>query len=183
MLTAGAQLRAPMALIPVDRLNQNAVPDAWKDGKTTALALSIALAAQNNDRPVPWSIMRQAIDAGITSRWLELAPGSGPWPCDMTGASALTLRQPSTSIGAAEQPPGGYVPQPQGVYHASAVLEASALQDLVEVLPDIIKTAAGIPLRLHLSVTLGDGQEVGSQIVASINRILGDVSSELRLRA
>jgi hypothetical protein len=44
---------------------------------------------------------------------------------------------------------------------ATATLEPSALQDLVEVLPDLLKIAAGVPLQLRLAVTLGDGQEIG----------------------
>ena len=181
VLTAGAQLRAPMGPIPVDQLSQNAVPDAWKDGETTALALSIALAAQNNDRPVPWTIMRQAIEAGITSRWLTLSAESGPWPCDVAGAAGLILKQPAAG-GAAEPTPREYIPRPKGVYTCSAALEASALQDLIDVLPDVIKTAAGVPLQFHLSITLGNGQEVGSEIVASINKFLENVGSALQLK-
>ena len=54
VLTAGAQLRAPMFPLTVHQLAQDALPDAWKDGQTTALALSIALARQSG-HPIPWS--------------------------------------------------------------------------------------------------------------------------------
>ena len=178
VLTPGAQLRSPMLPIPVDRLSQNALPDAWKDGGTTALALSIALAAQNSNLSVPWSILRQAIDAAIAARWLELAPGSARWPCDIAGAAAVTLTQPAPG-GAGEPLPGE--PPPAGVFRATATLEASAFQDLVEVLPDLIKIAAGVPLKFSLSVTLGDGQDVPLAAVNSVNRLLGEVSAELRL--
>lgn len=181
VLTAGAQLWAPMTPIPVDRLSQNALPEAWKDGETTALALSIALATQNKGRPIPWMIMRQAIEAGIASRWLALSPESGPWPCDVAGAAGIILKQPAAG-GAAEPTPREYTPQPKGVYTCSAALEPSALQDLIDVLPDVIKTAAGIPLQFHLSVTLGNGQEVGSEVIASINQLLKNVSTDLQIR-
>jgi uncharacterized protein len=105
VLTASAQLRSPMLSFTVHQLAQGALPDAWKEGQTTPLALSIALASQNG-RPIPWSVMRRAIDDAIASRWLELAPGSGTWPCDFAGAAAVTLKQPAVG-GAAEPPPGG----------------------------------------------------------------------------
>jgi hypothetical protein len=178
VLTPGAQLRSPMLPIPVDRLSQNALPDAWKNGETTALALSIALAAENNNLSVPWSILRQAIDAAVAARWLELAPGSGSWPCDIAGAAAVILRQPAPG-GAGEPLPGE--PPPSGVYRATATLEASAFQDLVDVLSDLLKIAAGVPLQFRLSVTLGDGQEVPPGTVDSVNQLLGGVSGELRL--
>ena len=56
------------------------------------------------------------------------------------------------------------------------------MQDLIEVLPDIIKAAAGVPLQFKLSVTLGDGQELDSATVESINTLLERVSSSLRLK-
>jgi hypothetical protein len=126
--------------------------------------------------------MRRAIDDAITSRWLELAPESGAWPCDMAGASAVALKHPA-AIGAGEPQPGGYASKPKGVYTCSAALEPSALQDLVDILPAIIKAAAGEQLRFQLHVSLGDGQPVGSETVASINKLLKEVSSDLCLRA
>lgn len=35
-----------------------------------------------NCHPVPWTVLRRAIDDAIRSRWLETAPGSGFRPCD-----------------------------------------------------------------------------------------------------
>jgi hypothetical protein len=63
----------------------------------------------------------------------------------------------------------------------SAALDASAFQDLVEVLPDLLKISAGIPLQFHLSVTLGDGQEVSPETVGSVNQLLEQVNTDLRL--
>jgi len=73
------------------------------------------------------------------------------------------------------------VTKPKGAYTSSAALKASALQDLVDVLPDIIKVAAGVPLQFQLCVTLGDGQEIASETVAAINKLLEEVSSDLLL--
>jgi hypothetical protein len=79
------------------------------------------------------------------------------------------------------QPSGEYVPRQRGVFHASAAVEPSAFQDLVEVLPDLIKLAAGIPLQFRLCVTLGDGQQVGNETIVAVNKLLGEVSADLRL--
>ena len=76
VLTASATLRAPMAPLEVQRLMPDAVPDAWTTGEATVLALSVALAGQEGC-PIPWAVLRRAIDDAITSRWLEVAPGSG----------------------------------------------------------------------------------------------------------
>ena len=175
-----------MPPIPFDRLTPEAVPDAWKDGQTTALALSIALAGQEG-HPIPWAVTRRAIEDAIRSRWMELAPESGSWPCEMASASAVTLRQPAPApdgdrAGIMDQwISHGYLSQPKGVYTSSSELRPSALQDLVDVLLEIVKAAAGIPLQFHLSVTLGDGREIGPDTVESINRLLEEVDSDIRL--
>ena len=114
ILTATAAMRAPMAPLPVQRLLADAVPDAWNSGETTALALSVALAGQERC-PVPWTVLRRAIDDAIASSWLEVGPGSGAWPCDVAGAAAVTLR-----------PPAGFEPksvsETSGAYTSSAAL-------------------------------------------------------------
>ncbi len=169
VLTQAAMLRAPMPPLSVDGFSQEVLPEAWKDGQTTALALSLGLSAQAG-QPVPWMVLRDGIDGALKASWLEIASDSGPWPCDAAGASAVTLKQPETPTG------------PPGVYTSSAELDPSNFQDLIDVLPAIIKTAAGVPLQFKLSVTLGDGQEVPSRTVESLNTLLEEVSTNLRLK-
>lgn len=182
VLTASAQLRAPMAPLLVDQLTQDSVSEAWKDGQTTALALSVALSTKTG-QPVPWTVLRRAIDDSIKARWIELAANSGPLPCEMAAAATVTLRQPAGPGGVAEPAPGGYVPKPRGVYISSAVLQPSELQDLVDVLPDVVKAAVGVPLRFQLQISLGDGEEINSAKVEEVNKLLESVSPELRVRA
>jgi hypothetical protein len=170
VLTASARLQAPMPPLSVERMTQEAVPQAWKDGQTNALALSVALSVHAGE-PIPWAVLRRAIDDAIKARWVELAPESGPWPCELVGASAVALKQPAEG-GAVEPQPNGYVAKPKGVYTCSAPLEPSDLQDLVDVLPAIVKAAAGVQLRFQLHVSLGDGQPVGSETIMSINKLL-----------
>jgi hypothetical protein len=128
-------------------------------------------------------VLRRAIDDAIKARWIELAPGSGSWPCDMAGASAVILKQPSAPDHVTKLPPGKYVPKPKGVYTSSAVLEPSALQDLVDVLPDVVKVAAGVPLRFQLQITLGSGDSLSSSTIEEINKLLKTVNPELAVKS
>ena len=174
VLTTAATLRSPMAPIPVQRLMSDAVPDAWKPGTATVLALSVALAGQEG-HPIPWTVLHRAIDDAIASRWLELAPGSAAWPCDASGAAAVTLR-----------PPAGFRPESvsetSATYRSSAALEPDGLQDLIDALPEIVKAAAGVPLEFRLEVTLGEGKDVAVETVDSLNELLKDVSPDLCLK-
>ena len=113
VLTQTAMLRAPMLPLPVDGFTREALPDAWKDGQTTALALSLGLSTQIG-QPVPWMVLRDGIDGALKAGWLEIAPGSGAWPCDAAGASAVTLKQPETPTGPPGSRPGEKVEEKRG---------------------------------------------------------------------
>ena len=55
--------------------------------------------------------------------------------------------------------------------------------DLVDALPEIVKAAAGVPLEFRLDVTVGDsGKDVDSDTVESVEKLLREVSPDLRLR-
>jgi hypothetical protein len=171
-----------MAPLQVDRLMRDSVPEAWKDGQTTALALSVALSTKTG-HPVPWTVLRRAIDDSIKARWIELAARSGPWPCEMAAASTVTLIQPAASGSTAGPAAGAYSPKPKGVYTSSAVLQPNELQDLVDVLDDIVKAAVGVPLRFQLQISLGDGEDIVSAKVEEVNKLLEAVSPDLRVQA
>ncbi len=175
MLTPAATLRAPMEPLPVDRLMPDALPDAWKASQPTVLALSVALAGQEGC-PIPWTVLRRAVDGAIASRWLETAPGSGEWPCEMAGAAAVTLRVP-------EKFEPTSVSDQKATYGASATLAPASLQDLVDALPEIVKAAAGVPLEFRLDVKLGEsGKDVDGETVDSVNAMLKDVNPDLHLK-
>jgi len=179
VLTDAAALRPPMPPLAVDRLTRDAVPEAWKDQKTTALALSAAISVQVG-APLPWPMLRQAIDHALGARWLALAPDSGPWPCEAGGAAEVTLKEPDAAPGSMERK-DDFASIPKGARIGSADLEPNELQDLVDALPGVITATAGVPLQLHVRITLGAGEDVPPDTVTSINKILEGVSPELRL--
>ena len=180
VLTDAAELRAPMQPLSVDRLTTSAVPEAWQDGQTNVLALSVALTKQVG-APPPWTILRRAIDDALGARWLALATESGPWPCDPAGANAVALEMPEGTPGVKDGE-SGHTAEHQGAHTGSADLEPNELQDLVDVLPEVIKASAGLPLRFHVRITLGDGDEVPSESVASLNEILEGIRPDLQLK-
>jgi hypothetical protein len=109
------------------------------DGASSALTLCLREAFSTKaGQPVPWTVLRRAIDDSIKARWIELAANSCPWPCEIAAASTVTLKQPTASGGMAEPVPGGYLSKPKGVCTSSAALQPAALQDLVDVLPDAV---------------------------------------------
>ena len=71
-----------------------AIPQAWQDGKTTALALVTAL-SQKRGATLPWDTVKSAIDGAIRAKWLALSNESAYWPCDLTGRSTCRASNPT----------------------------------------------------------------------------------------
>ena len=180
MLTDAAALRSPLPPLSVDQLTKDALPEAWRDEETSALALSAALSVQVG-LPVPWPILRRAIDDALGAGWLALGPDCGPWPCDAPGAAAVTLIEPDAAATGFAVRKSDFAPIPKGAHTGSADLEPNELQDLIDVLPNVITVAVGVPLRFHIRITLGDGDDVAPETVSSLNELLEGVSSDLRL--
>ncbi len=180
VLSETAELRSPMPPLPGNRLTEDAVPKAWKDRKTSPPALSAALSVQIG-APLPWSILRRAIDEALGAGWLAMAGESGPWPCEVAGAAAVVLRAPDrTETGLGERG-GASALSGTGTYSCSADLEPDELQDLVDALPEVMTAVEGVPLRFRLAVTLGDGTETRAETIASVSKILEGVHPRLRL--
>jgi hypothetical protein len=51
---------------------------------------------------------------------------------------------------------------------------------LVDVLPDILKAFAGVPLKFQLQVVLGEGNSPGPEMVQALNASLGEISPVVR---
>ena len=180
VLTDAAALRAPMPPLVVERLTQDAVPEAWKDGRTNALALSAALAVQVGS-PLPWPILRRAIGDALDARWLELAPDSGPWPCDAAGAAAVTLKQPDAGTGLVAREESRRVDSERRTHQR----RRPGTQRAAELWSTSCRRSSLPPpasrCRFHIRITLGDGGDVPPESVSSISELLEGVSADLRL--
>jgi hypothetical protein len=149
---------------------------AWSDGTANALAITKAL-SDKVGKVLPWLTLRRAIDGALTARLLERAPDSGPWPCDYAGAKSLLLivpREPTT-------PPLPPPPRPD-VRIAEADLRSDELQDFADVVGKLVEVAAGRDLRFHLRIEVGNGEAPIDDVVKALNKVLENVSKELRLK-
>ncbi|MDE0183895.1 MAG: DUF499 domain-containing protein [Candidatus Poribacteria bacterium] len=175
VLNAEATLRPPPAPIPVNELMEEATPQAWEDGKTTALALVTAL-SQKRGATLPWQTVRSAIDDAIRAKWLALRNDSAYWPCDLTGAQHVVLQVPQT-----RDPIPPIPPKPAGLLVATADLEAHGIQDLADQIPDITDAAIGEDLKFNIRVEFGGETPPDPEAVEKINALLAEVSEDMKL--
>jgi len=75
-------------------ISPSGLPEAWSDGATTATAIWESLNRRRGS-PIPWAVVRDALTEALSTRSVELAPGSDPWPATAAGASTIRLRLPA----------------------------------------------------------------------------------------
>ena len=179
LLSPSAILHAPPAPIAVTDLVEASIPDAWRDGKASALAISTSLSA-NRGMPLPWTVVQPAINSAIQTRWIELAPESFPWPCDFGNAQTVIVQAATT------QPVngGGHnrdVQKRLGTVTAEATLEANGIQDLADQIPEMAMAAVGLELKFNVQIELSGDNPPELSIVEAINSLLAAVSEDLEL--
>jgi hypothetical protein len=178
LLTDGAELQAPPAPVPPLNLLPGALPDAWQKGRTTALSIAAAL-SQRAGRPLPWVTVRDALDAAFRARLLERTPQSGPWPSDFTGASTVCLQLPEvkTGTGAPGGPGTETGPPPNTRVSTELVLKANQLQDLSDLVPELLRAAAGQEIGFTVRVAIKGKDRPKDDVIRAINELLKQVDA------
>jgi hypothetical protein len=168
LLTDDAQLLSPAASISPIELMPETLKSAWSGGHATAGAMAEAL-GQKLGRKQPWSVVRESIESAMRARVIELAPDSGPWPCEAGGASLVKLRVPS----------GPRPATPSGARAVEAELSTAELQTLADEIGAIGKAAAGCRLRYVVRVEVQGSPS--ADVMSAVNAALKRVSPRLKL--
>ncbi len=136
-------LRLPPPAISPHELLPEALPDAWSSGNATAESILAALSKKQGE-PLPWPMVRSAIDGAIRSRMLERSVDSGAWPCEVSAAATIRLKIAALPpILPPIVPP--VVPVVPGTLRGEAELKHDQLQDLADEIGEIAKLGGGAP--------------------------------------
>ena len=190
VLTDDATLQAPPQPLQAKDVMPTQLPEAW-NGKdeTTALAIADALSTSAG-KPLPWLIVRDAINAAFTSRWLERSADSGAWPCDYAGARAVKISvrkerpAPPPSDDIIRQPGYSYEPVsgPRPLI-TEADLSIQELQDLYDQVTNIKTACTDVNLNpiFHLRIELKGDSQPDPEALKTINGLLQQVSEKLKI--
>lgn len=178
LITGDAVVEGPPDPIsPLDLL-PNSLTGVWQDGATNAMLVGVALSKKAN-RTLPWLTVREAIDAAFRARLLERGAASVEWPCDYAKASSVLIVVPQAGSTAITPIP----PVSSDTRTSSmAALKPNQLQDLADVLPELIKVAAGHELTFRLALELKGKERPSDRLVAAVNKLLKDLDDELRVQ-
>ncbi len=185
LLNDEAALLAPPAPVPQADLLPDRLPEAWRGETTTALALFEAL-VRKSGKPLPWTLVGEALQGALHLRLLERTADSGAWPCDLARAAGVKVRVPAKA-----PETGPRVPKPDPVIVpaagpvvpvAQAELSADQLQDFTDQLGELMKLAVGLGLKIQLRLELNGAPPASPETIARANALLAQVAPELQFR-
>jgi hypothetical protein len=174
----------PEGISPTDLLPAN-LPGAWSDEKTTAADLASALSEEYGE-PLPWPIVRKAIDGAFRASYMKTAVDSQEWPTDRSGADHVKIDLPSKEqtatadgwTGRETPPAGGFG---SGVKRVSGELEFDEIQNLADEVGRLVSAAAGHGIRFEVNIQAGTEEPLPTDVEARLNEILEHVSDKLQL--
>ena len=166
VLQDDARLRARPDPIAIQDLTEEALPSAWRGGKTSGVDLERAV-SQARGEAMPWGGLREAIQAAVDSRWLQLAEDSESLNCAWRDAGKVVLEKPEQ---ATTPPPA----EPSS--RQSATLEGPEIQELAELIPELMSASAGHGLKFQVRVLLENAPD---DVKAAVDRLLRGVNGEL----
>jgi len=174
-----AGLLSPDAVLlpPPERLSTldvipERLPEAWKGEQTTALSIAAAVSAKVG-RPVPWRVVRDALDGAFNAGYLTRPADSGTWPCDFGGAQWVKVQVAEVVLPEEVSPVAG-------ILIAEADLQAGQIQDLADAMGDLLTATAGHDVKFHLRMEME--REIPKEVVEKVNRVLGNVDGDFRFR-
>lgn len=90
-LSPEATLQPPPDPVTASNLTVDTVSEAWRDGASTALGISAALSRKFGKLP-PWAVVRDALDAGFQTRWIEITEKGMSGPFESAEAQNVIFR-------------------------------------------------------------------------------------------
>ena len=177
ILTPQAKLNQPPEPISMTELTSASIPNAWKEDKTTAFAIVTAFSTQKG-KPLPWSIVKRAIDSGIQTQWLEIAPESSTWPCDQAGAKNVVIQVPANQNKETDTPIR-WVKETRNLT-AKATLEPDGIQESSDKIGEISLAAVGYNITFNIQIDLSMENQPDDSTVEQINSLLSEISEGLR---
>ncbi|WP_043700899.1 DUF499 domain-containing protein [Tepidimonas taiwanensis] len=169
-INEAAQLFSPPPLLSAVDVLPAQLPTAWQSDATNAHLIHAALSSKGG-KVLPWTRVAAALDEAFRLGLIERSLDSGPWPCDLGGAAAVKIVARKSE--AKEPAP----PKHYGSKTATAELQTHEVQDLADHIDALREATAGHPLRIRVTVEIGDGSPVDQSVVDRVNAVLAKIKA------
>ena len=90
-ITDDLELLVPLEPISGSEIGHKALPDAWEN-ETASISKIMDALAVSKGTPIPWSLIRDAVNDGVSKNLFEFTKGSPDWPCSVDEADKVGLK-------------------------------------------------------------------------------------------
>ncbi len=135
---------------------------------------------------MPWTVVRDVIDAALRASFIVLDTDSGPWPCELAGAQNVRLKVPSGRCrrrrnlkAQATRGPAGVVLPPRPNWSRTRFKTSATL------IPELLKLKAKANLNVKFRIRLEVGNEAqppDQAVIDQINKLLEGVQEGFGLK-
>ena len=96
-LSDDLELLASPPPISGSEISQSNLPEEWEAGSSSVSKVMDALATRKGS-PIPWRLVVDAVNDGLSNNLFEITEGSPAWPCSADGADKIWLQISQTPV-------------------------------------------------------------------------------------
>ena len=182
LLGSSATLSRPPEPVAVTDLMEASIPDAWRDGKASALAIVTVIVCPTVESRCRGPLVRTCNRTrGFKQGGLNLPQTALAWPCDFGNAQTVIVQAANTQPSPRSRQSSD-VQKRLGTVIAEATLEANGVQDLADQIPEITMASVGLQLKFNVQIELSGDNPPDPSVLEAINSLLAEVSEDLKLR-
>ena len=176
VIMASALIYPPPSSVSVFDVLPEKIPEAWHDGVATALSVSIGI-SQMYGRPLPWSVISQAITEARNAGLVTMESDQVNWPCSYTEAGSVKLRLP---VSTRPKPPvsdGAIAKGGDSRIRSERVLKPAEIQNLADVIGELVQVLDEWSPIIHVTLELDTIQKkLDAETIERVNVLLTEVS-------
>lgn len=166
VLTSTAQLNSPPEPLGVFDVLPERVPEGWAtDGRTTALALSVAI-SNLRGVPVPWPLVSRAVTEARNAGLITVDTEGVSWPCNSFESDKVHLI-------VSTNPPPPPPPPPGGRLRTERVLKPAQIQNFAEIVGELVQTLQPLSPAIQVAVEIDTrNKALDAETEAKVNALL-----------
>ena len=81
----------PLEPIRGSEISHNSLPDAWEN-ETSSVGKLVKVLATHKGTPIPWALIHDAINDGVSKKFFEFTNKDVKWPCNPEEANRVGLK-------------------------------------------------------------------------------------------
>ena len=168
-LSDDLELLAPLQPISGSELSPKALPEAW-EGEISSVSKVMDALATRKGSPIPWRLVVDAVNDGLSNNPFEITKGSPAWPCSADDADKIGLQISQTPV----------TIQPEDLIGSNVTLAWESGQSTLGLIKEMLEKKKGVPI--HDDVFRNAVEQAKKRRIIILETPLADDFYQVRVR-